>query len=106
MQITLKQVGEYGVLSRPAKIAGWTLMGLAAVCCVMGGVLTIHSASQLVQGLEGKSSAEIQQAVAGTIGLNSAYIGLFWLAIALVILSVGCFLFGRRTSPTLPGKEG
>ena len=105
MQITFKRVGEYGQLSRPAKTAGWTLFILGAASCLIAGVLVLHSGAQLVQGLDGKSAAQIQQDIANTIGLSTMYSALFWLALALGFLGMGCFLFGRRVPPASPGKD-
>ena len=105
MQITFKQVGEYGLLSRRAKTAGWTLMVLAAACGFTGAFLSLRSASKIAQGLDSKSSEELHQAVDAMIRQMGAFGALFWAAFALVILSLGCFLFGRRTPPASPGKE-
>jgi len=105
MHITFKQVGEYGQLSRPAKTAGRTFIILAVACCLTGAVFTLLSAFQLADGLDGKTPEQIRDTVADMLRLTGGVHSLMWTAAALLILSIGCFLYGRRIPPTSPHQE-
>jgi hypothetical protein len=103
----LKRIVVYGELSRPAKTAGWALLVLAAVCCLTGGFLTLRQTFQFGRQLQQAqmSQAQMQQAVIEMTRFIGIGQWLYWTAMALVFLSLGCFLFGRRTPPALPDKE-
>ena len=97
----LNRIVNYGELSRPAKRAGWTLIILAAASLSMGGLLIFRSTTRMGQFLERQSTTpeEVNHQVAETIRSVGGGESFLWVAGALVILSLGCFLFGRRTPP-------
>ena len=105
MQITLKKVGEYGQLSGAAKTAGRTFIILAIACCLTGGVFTLLSAFQLAHGLDGKTTDQMRDTVANMLRLIGGAQSLMWAAGAFLILSIGCFLYGRRLPPASPHQE-
>jgi hypothetical protein len=103
----LKRIVVLGELSRPAKTAGWALSILAAVCCLAGGVPALRQTAQFSQRLQQQqmSQTEMQHAVGEVTRSIGTGQWLFWTAMALFLLSIGCFLFGRRTPPVLSDRE-
>ena len=102
-----KRTDEWGVLSRPAKVSGWALIILAALCLLAAGILGFRHVSRFEQQLENQSMTA--QDVKSTVGEVNRWLMtcqfLMFSSASLVILSMGCAFFGRRKPPPSKSKE-
>lgn len=98
-----KVIIETGQLTRGAKMAGRSFFIAAAMCLIGGGISTYVSVSHFEVFLSEQSTTADQ--IRQQVGLTTHSLGASWLFIyvglGLMVLGIGCYLFGRRT-PAIP----